>query len=167
MNVNLRPGAGHVFTGRSHVVFHVAAAENAARVYIFKAGKNFFRRTLGHLHDDVQPAAMAHAHYEFDSTLLPGCVQNLVNQRNDCRHAFEREALAAEISLLQYLLEEVRADELVEHAFLIHFGLWTFQALLYPASPFGVSNVHEFSAHGPAINAAGFVGEFALDAQTG
>ena len=64
MNVNFRARAGHVFTGRAHVIFHVAAAQNAARINVFKAGKDFFGRALGHLHDHVQPAAVAHAHYQ-------------------------------------------------------------------------------------------------------
>ena len=167
VNVNLRPRPGHVFAGRAHVIFHVAAAQNAARIDVFKSGKNFFGRALGHLHNHVQPAAMAHAHDQFHRALLPGGVQNLIHQRDQGGHAFERKALAAQIALLQHLLEEIGPDQLVEHPLLVHRGLRPFHALLDPAPPFRVGDVHELRADGAAVDAAGFFGEFAFDPQAG
>ena len=167
VNMNFRPRAGHVFAGRAHVIFHVAAAQNAARIHVLKPRKNFLRRALGHLHNNVQPAAVAHAHHQFHRALLPGRVQNFIHQRDHGGHAFERETLAAQIALLQHLLEQISPDQLVEHALLVHRGLRPFHALLYPAPPLGVGNVHEFRAHGSAVDAAGFIGQFAFDPQAG
>ena len=44
VDVNLATAAGDVFAGRAHVVLHVAGAEDAARVDIFEAGKDFLGR---------------------------------------------------------------------------------------------------------------------------
>ena len=62
VDVNLAAAARDVFAGGAHVIFHVAGAENAARVDIFESGKDFLRRTLGDVGDDVEASAMAHAH---------------------------------------------------------------------------------------------------------
>ncbi len=43
VNVNLGAGAGDVLSGRAHVIFHVAAAQHAARVDVFESGKNLLR----------------------------------------------------------------------------------------------------------------------------
>ena len=54
MNLNFRSGASLVFAGSAHVIFHVAAAQNAARIYIFKPGKDFFGSAPGNVHDHIQ-----------------------------------------------------------------------------------------------------------------
>ena len=163
--MDFRSQAGHVFPGSAHVILHVAAAQNAARVHIFKSGKDFLGRALGHLHDDIQPAAVAHAHHQFHRALLPGGVQNFIHQRDHGRDALQGEALTAEISLLQYLLEQVGPYQAGRARVSGPLRAGGLPALLYPAPPFGISNVYEFRAHGPAIDAAGFVGKFALNAQ--
>ena len=149
------------------MVFHVTATQNAARVHVLKSREDFFRRALGHLHNNVQPTAVAHAHDEFHRALLPGGIQNFIHQRDHGGHAFERKPLAAEIALLQHLLEEVGPDKLVEHPLLVHIGLRPFHALLDPATPFRVSNMHEFRAYGSAVDAAGLFSQLAFDTQAG
>ncbi len=71
------------------------------------------------MHNDVQPAAMAHAHHQFDRALLSGRFEDFVHQRNERGHAFQRKALAAQIALLQDLLEKLGADQLIERASLV------------------------------------------------
>ena len=111
------------------MIFHVAAAEHAARIDIFKSGENFFGRALGDVDDHVEASAMAHAHDQFMRAVLAGGVENLIDQRNQRGHAFEREALVAEIALLQHLLEDVGADQQIEDALLIDGGRSAFHAL--------------------------------------
>ena len=65
MDVNFVAAARDVFAGRAHVIFHVAGAENAARVDVFEAGEDFVGRALGDVGHDVEAAAMAHAHDQF------------------------------------------------------------------------------------------------------
>ena len=165
--MNFRPRAGHIFAGRAHVIFHVAATQNAARINILKPCEDFLRRAPGHLHNNVQAATMAHAHHQFHRTLLPGRIQNFIHQRDHGGHAFEREPLAAQVALLQHLLEQISPDQLVEHAPLVHSGLGPFHAFLDPATPLRVGNMHELRAHGAAIDPARFIREFAFDPQAG
>ncbi len=46
VNVDLGAAASLILSGRAHVIFHIAAAQNAARIDIFESGKNFFGRAL-------------------------------------------------------------------------------------------------------------------------
>ena len=52
-----------VASGRADVIFHVAGAENAARIDIFESGDDFVRRLAGGVDHDVEAAAMAHGEY--------------------------------------------------------------------------------------------------------
>ncbi len=105
MDMDIGSGPGGIFTGRAHVVFHVAAAQHAAGINIFEAGEDFFRRALGNVHDDVQTTAMTHPHDQFDGALLAGGFEDFINQRNKRGHTFQRKSLGTEIPLLQHLLE--------------------------------------------------------------
>src|SRR3981081_4052949 len=107
VNVPLGATAGDVFAGRPHVVLDVAAAQNAARVDVFKPSKDFLWGAPGNVCHHVQPATMAHAHNEFDSTTSRGRVQDFIHQWKQRGNAFERKTLAAQITLLQNLLEEI------------------------------------------------------------
>ena len=62
VDVNFAAASRDVFAGRAHVVFHVAGAENAARVNVFESGEDFLGWPLGDVGDHVQASAMAHAH---------------------------------------------------------------------------------------------------------
>ena len=46
VDVNLRAALRDVLAGRADVIFHIAAAQHAARIDIFKLGEYFFGRTL-------------------------------------------------------------------------------------------------------------------------
>ena len=89
MDVYLGAAAGLILPGRAHVIFHVSAAQNAARIDVFEAGKHFFRRTLSDVRNHVQASPMAHSHHQFHRAILPGAVENFVNQRDERGHAFE------------------------------------------------------------------------------
>ena len=82
-------------------------------------------------------------------------------------HAFEREALIAEIAILQNLLKNIGADQLIENILLIDRSGRAFQSLLNPAAPLRVGDVNELRAHRPAIDTASLFGELALDHQVG
>ena len=110
MDVNFAAAVRDVFAGGAHVVLHVAAAEDAARVDVFEAGEDFLRRTLREVGHDVEAAAMAHAHDEFDGAERGGGVEHLIKERDQGGDAFEREALGAEVARLDDLLEDVGAD---------------------------------------------------------
>src|ERR1700686_5362343 len=156
MDVNLSATARLVFPRGAQVVLHVAGTQNAARVDIFEAGENFPGRTFGYVGDNVEAAAVAHAHNEFDRTALCGRIQNLVDQRDQGRYAFERKAFAAEITLLHDLLEDVGADEQVEDALLVFLFWLRFHLLIDPASTLGGIDVIDFDADGARLNSAGF-----------
>jgi hypothetical protein len=74
-------------------------------------------------------------------------------------------ALAAQVALLQYLLEEVGADQLIQHMLLRDFSLRAFQLLLYPTPPFRVRDVDKLNAHRAAIDTASLVGGLAFELQ--
>ena len=78
-----------------------------------------------------------------------------------------REALIAQIAILQNLLKNIGADQLIENIVLIDRSGRAFQSLLNPATPLRVGNVNELRAHRPAIGTASLFGELALDHQVG
>ncbi len=61
VNMNFGAAAGDVLAGSAHVIFHVAATENAARVHVFESRENFFWGAPGDIHHDIEATAMAHA----------------------------------------------------------------------------------------------------------
>ena len=54
MNMEFGAAARRVFAGRTHVIFHIAAAEYTSGIYVFKARKDFFRRPLCNVRHHVQ-----------------------------------------------------------------------------------------------------------------
>jgi hypothetical protein len=172
MDMNFASAARDVLAGRSHVVFDVAGAENTAGVDVFKAGKDFFGRSAGDVGDDVEASAMAHAHHKFGGAEAGAGIENFIDQRDQRGDAFERKALAAEITLLHDLLEDVGADEQVENASLIFFCdletlRWRFHLLVNPAAAFGSVDVIDFDTDGRRVDGAGLAGVLAVDLQFG
>ena len=107
------------FAGCADVVFHVAAAENAARIHIFEFRENFGGRTADDVHHHVEPAAMAHRQDGLLRVVLGRGIEDRIEQRQKRDFAFERIALGAEIARLKNLLENFRADEAIENCFLV------------------------------------------------
>ena len=170
VDVNFSAASGCVFAGRSHVILDVAGTENAARVDVFESGEDFLGRPPGYVSHDVEAAAVAHPHDEFDGAETRSGVENFVDQRDQRGYAFEREALAAEIPLLHDLLENVGADEQIEDARLVFFcnlEIRRLHLLVNPAAPFGRVDVIDLDPDGAGIDSAGFAGVLAFRFQFG
>ena len=90
--------------------------------------------------------------------------KELIEERNENGQALEREALGAEVALLDDLLEDVGADKAGEDAGFcgIGCGVILLELLLNPGALFGRGNVHELCADGTAIIFARFFGVSAV-----
>ena len=99
---------------------------------------------------------MAHTHYEFDSTTSRGCVQDFIHQRKARGNTFERKTFAAQITLLQNLLEKIGTDEQIECTLLVYFFGFGFQALVNPVAALRIGDVVDFHTDGAAINRPSF-----------
>ena len=100
-----------VVAGCAHVVFHVASAENAARVDIFKAREDIRGGAADGVCHHVEAAAMAHGEHGGVGAERRGGVEECVEKRNEDGEAFQGKTLRPEITRLDGLLEEVGADE--------------------------------------------------------
>ena len=107
---------GVVLAGGADVVFDVAAAEDAARVDIFKFREDLGRQAADGVGHDVETPAVAHAEDGAGDSVGGAGVEHLIEKGDEDGEAFEREALGAEVAGLDDLLEEVGADELREDA---------------------------------------------------
>jgi len=56
--------------GCANVIFHVASAQNATRVHIFKPRDHFVRSFARGVNHDVEAPAMAHSHDGFDGAVF-------------------------------------------------------------------------------------------------
>src|SRR5580704_4086798 len=172
MDVNLVAAARDVLAGRAHMVFHVAGTQDAAGVDVLEAGEDLFERTFRNVSNHVEAATMAHAHHQLDGAQAGAGVENFIDQRDQGGDAFQREALAAKVALLHYLLEDVGANEQVEDALLVFFRDletlgWRFHLLVDPAAALGIVDVVNFYSDGGGVDGAGFAGVFAFELQFG
>ncbi len=167
MDMNFASAARDVFAGRAHVVLHVAGAEDAAGIDVFKASKDFFGGTFRDVSDDVEASTVAHAHDQLHGAEARAGIENFIDQRDERGHAFEGEALATEIALLHDLLEDVGADEEIENASLVLFLRFGLHPLVDPAAAFGSVDVIDLDADGRGVDGAGFAGIFTVDLQFG
>src|SRR5258708_5041230 len=137
-------------------------------LYIVESGKDFRGGTPGTVGNDIEASAVAHAHHEFDGTEARASFEKVVHQRDQSRDAFEREALTAEITLLQDLLKNVGADQQIENSLLVFFrnfgiGGGSFHLLVDPAAAFGSVDVVDLDSDRAGVNGAGFAGVLAFD----
>ena len=100
VDIDLGATARDVLAGRPQVVLHVAGAQDAARIDVFKCGEDFFGRPPGHVQDDIEAPPVTHAHDEVDGAALGRALENFVYQRQEGGVALEREAFGAEVALL-------------------------------------------------------------------
>ena len=100
VHVDRLPARRRVNAGRADVILHVARAEHAARIDIFKSRDDFVRRLARRVNHDVQPPAVAHRDHGIDRARFARGIQNRIEQRNQRGHAFERKALGAQIARL-------------------------------------------------------------------
>src|SRR5215469_5141880 len=99
--------------------------------------------------------------------MLPGTLQDFIDQWEQGGDAFERKPLGSQVALLQYQLEKFASDQKIENATLIDVRGCGFEVLLNPPPTGRVGNMHEFRAHGAAIDTARVLGEFAVDLEFG
>ena len=158
VNMNLLSAGGYIFSGRAHVVLHVAGPQDAAGIDVFKFSEYLFGGAIGDVDHDIQASTMTHAHHQFHGAAFAGYVENLVNGGQQGGATFERESLVAEIALLQGLLEQIGAQQNVEGMLLIDCDRCAFDLFLDPEAALGVGDVHELDADAAAIDAAGFAG---------
>src|ERR1700737_3212982 len=104
-------GGGGVFAGGSHVVLHIAAAEGAAWVDVFKLREDLGWSAADGVGHDVEAAAVRHCDEGAGYSGCGGGGEDLIEKWNEDGEAFERESLGAEIALLDYLREDISADE--------------------------------------------------------
>src|SRR5260370_21852313 len=155
MDADLFAGARDVGARRAYVVFHVARAEYAARIDVFKTSNHFMRRLARRVDHYVQAAAVTHGHDGFERAVLASGVQNGIEQRNQRGDAFQRESLAAQVTRLQDLLEEVGTDQPLEDFVLIDLAWRSFQPLGNPAAALRLLQMHEIGADRAAIDVTG------------
>ncbi len=115
--------------------------------------------------DHVEAAAVAHAHDKFRAAEAGAGIENFIYQGDQRSDAFEREALAAEVTLLHDLLENIRTDKQVKNALLIWLRRLGFHLRVDPAAAFGGVDVVDFDANGRGVDGAGFAGVLAFDLQ--
>src|SRR5579859_2838537 len=77
------------FAGGAHVILHVAGAQDAARVYIFEAGKDLSRIAAHDVQHDIEPPTMAHAHQRLDGPVRGGNFQHFIQKRNQAAQTFQ------------------------------------------------------------------------------
>src|SRR5215472_6562524 len=85
-------------SGCAHVIFHVAAAKNAARIHIFEFGENFRRWPANDMRHHIEPPAMAHGQNSLLRIVLRRGVQDCIEKWQERWFAFDGIALGAEIA---------------------------------------------------------------------
>src|SRR5216684_4543488 len=70
MDADFLAGGGDVGAGGADVILHVACAEHAARIDIFKSRDDIMGCFAGSVDHDVEAAAMAHGHDGLDGAML-------------------------------------------------------------------------------------------------
>ena len=133
------------------MVLDVAAAEHALRIEILEAREDVDRGAADDLDHDVQPAAVAHADERLLEPVGGGRLEHLVEERNEGRHALEREPLRAGIAAVEHLFEQVGADQALEHGRRVDGRNRLLHALLHPAPARRVGDVHELDADRAAV----------------
>ena len=140
------------------MIFHVSAAQDGARIDVFKARINFGSRAAHGVANCGEASAMAHRHYAFFGAMCGGSGEDLLHQRNQGSIAFQRETLGADVERLKHLLEDVGFHQLLQNGFAIDLGLGAFQAVDDPLAALRIRNVHELSPDRAAVDFAGVVG---------
>jgi hypothetical protein len=153
--------------GGADVVLDVASAEDAAGVDVFEFGEDVDGGLAEGVDHDAEATPMAHAHDGALRAEFGGAVEEPVEEGNECGHAFEGEALGAEIAGLDDLLEDVGAGEEVEDVILVYGRRGGFEALGEPFASISVGNMHELRADGAAIDAAGVRDVFVVEVELG
>ncbi len=113
-------GGGGEVAGGADVVLDVSAAEGGAGVDVFELGEDFRGVAADDVGHDVEAAAVAHAEDAGGDAGVGGGGEELVEKGDKGGEAFEREALGAEVALLDDPLEDIGADEAGEDVCLVN-----------------------------------------------
>ena len=116
MDADGAPVLGLVGAGRAHVVLDVAAAQDAPRIDVLEAGEELLGRPADHVQHDGEAPAVAHAEHRLLHLVAAAHLQALVEHGDERGHALDREALGAEVALLEDLFEDLRPHQAVQDA---------------------------------------------------
>ena len=151
LRAQVAPAAGSVRAGGTHVVFDVAAAEHALGIRILEAGVEVPDRPPDDVGHHVQTTTMAHPDERLVETISSGRFEHFVEERNQRRHALEREPLGPGIPTVQDLLEQVGANEPLEHRRRVDVRCRLLHALRDPPAARRIGDVHELDANRAAV----------------
>ena len=101
---------------KSFVVLHVAGAEDL--VLTLELGEQFSRRLAKRVDQHIQPPAMSHADDHFLDTTATRLLDEIIEQRDQCLAAFQREALLSRITGMQITLQTLGSSQLPENGLL-------------------------------------------------
>ena len=116
MHLDLLSVSGKEIACGAHMVFHVAAAQDAPRIDILEARENLGGRAAHDVHHHIQPPAVAHRQHALFGAVFGSGAENGVEKRKKRGFTFERKAFCAEIARLNRLLENFRLDQEFENA---------------------------------------------------
>ncbi len=156
-NFNLFPVFGFVLPFGAQVVFNVPGALNAVGIQIsFKVGEYFLIGLVHDIHEDIQPSPVSHAHKYFLNLSFSNLLQHGMNHGNHGIRTFKREALMADILLVQKLFEGHRLVKLVQNSNLILLVKFRrvgrrLHSLTQPFSLVKIKQVHEFGTYLAAV----------------
>ena len=153
------------FSGGTEVIFHVAAAEHAARIHVLEARENCRSWPAHYVNHHVQPPAVAHRDDALLRAQACGGIEHFIEERNQRGVAFERIALCAEIASLKNLFKNFGSNEALENSRAIEPWRFGLHALRDPIAPLAIRNVHEFRADAAAIDCAGVGGVFSVNVE--
>ena len=92
----------------AEVIFHVAVAgHEVGNVVRRKFGEDDLERFLEEICQDIEPAAMGHAHANFFDAMLRAALQNAVENYNERFRALKRKPLLADITRVEKCLERL------------------------------------------------------------
>ena len=155
-----------ILSGSPLVIFHITSAQHAARINIFKSGKNIFRGNTHSQGHHREASAMTHGHHAGMHSLVGSSLQNHIEQRNKRGIAFAGVTLGSQITGLQDLLEKVSLKQTLSQPAAVHGRrLRIFDSLLKPFPAGTLRNVHKLYAHGSAVDTPRFFSARPLGAQ--
>src|SRR5215469_10837117 len=68
------------FSCSAHVIFHVATAQDAPRIYIFKFSENFCRWPANNVRHYIEPTAMAHGQHSLLCFMFRCSIQDCIEK---------------------------------------------------------------------------------------
>ena len=157
--VDLPPALRLVVGGVSEVVFHVAAAEHRLRVLVLELYEDLGDVLLHDVGEKVEAPAVRHADDDLFATLVAELLDEPVHERDEAFGAFQREALRADVLLVEEGLEGLGVGQPGEDAQLLlaieaRLVARFLHLLLQPLAEARILAVHVLGADGPAVRPA-------------